>query len=225
MNPLLHSATAADPSGAAALATDAGQSVAGEIGDDVFPLIEACIATRRNHSAKSLVAPGPAPAQLRQLFAMAAAAPDHGAILPWRFVVVPQQKRALLGDAFAAALAERDPHAGITQFDDARAKAQRSPFLAIAILRGGPAEADIPLNERLISLGAAIQNILIGANALGFGAGLTSGKAMSSEPVRRLLNLEATESAICCINIGTAARAPRARSKSRADTAEFISVL
>jgi hypothetical protein len=54
---------------------------------------------------------------------------------------------------------------------------------------------------------------------MGFGAGLTSGKAMESRPMRELCELAADEHAVCCINIGTiaAARPPRANRKSAAD--------
>ncbi|HJV59715.1 MAG TPA: nitroreductase family protein [Albitalea sp.] len=39
----------------------------------------------------------------------------------------------------------------------------------------------------MVSMGAAIQNMLLGAHALGFGGGLTSGRAMSSPRLRQLI--------------------------------------
>jgi hypothetical protein len=41
---------------------------------------------------------------------------------------------------------------------------------------------------------------------MGFGAGLTSGQAMDSTHMRGLLGLVDGESAVCCVNIGTATR-------------------
>ena len=54
-----------------------------------------------------------------------------------------------------------------------------------------------------MSLGCAIQNILLSAHAAGFGTGLTSGQAMASVPLRALFSLRENEQAVCCINIGT----------------------
>lgn len=53
----------------------------------------ALIVSRRNVSPKRLVAPGPNEAQLDSLFAAAAAAPDHGLLLPWRFVTSPRHAK------------------------------------------------------------------------------------------------------------------------------------
>ena len=72
---------------------------------------EAWITTRQNISPKRLVEPGPDASQLDQIFRSAASAPDHGLVKPWRFIIVPQDKRSLLAEAFALALVERAPDA------------------------------------------------------------------------------------------------------------------
>ena len=148
--------------------------------DELCDAAQALIHTRQNISPKRLAAPGPSPAQLEQLLAAAAAAPDHGQLHPWRFVIIPQDKRALLAEVFAQALSERDPDATPEQIASAREKAQRAPLLILAVAQLGPAEPDIPAPERMVSLGCAIQNMLLTAHAMGFGSGLTSGQAMSS---------------------------------------------
>jgi nitroreductase len=79
-------------------------------------------------------------------------------------------------------------------------------LLAVACL--GPRDPDVPAPERLVSLGAALQNLLLGAHALGYGAGLTSGQAMGSLQLRRLCGLAEGEVPVCCVNIGTATRSP-----------------
>jgi nitroreductase len=58
----------------------------------------------------------------------------------------------------------------------------------------------------MISMGAALQNLQLGAHAMGFGAGLTSGQAMASPRLRALCGLGEGEQAVCCLNIGTVAR-------------------
>lgn len=170
---------------------------------DCCDAAQTLIQSRRNVSPKRLAEPGPTPAQLEQILDAAAAAPDHGLLLPWRFVIVPQDKRAQLAEVFAKALSERDPGAGQEQLASAREKAHRAPFLMLAVARLGPAEPDIPVLERMVSLGCAIQNILLSAHAMGFGAGLTSGQAMSSSHMSELFSLTEGEQATCFINIGT----------------------
>jgi nitroreductase len=81
---------------------------------------EALITSRQNISPKRLVEPGPSAGQIGQIFRAAAAAPDHGLLTPWRFVIIPAHKRADLADVFAKALVERDPGATLAQIETAR---------------------------------------------------------------------------------------------------------
>lgn len=84
------------------------------------------IESRRNVSPKRLLDPGPSRAQLESLLALAAAAPDHGMVTPWRFILIPIEQRHRLAEAFALALADRDPGASVEQFEAARQKAFRA---------------------------------------------------------------------------------------------------
>ena len=166
-------------------------------------MAQALISSRQNVSPKRLVEPGPSAEQLDALLSLAAAAPDHGLLMPWRFILVPAAQRHYLAEVFALALIDRDPGATLEQIESAREKAHRAPLLLVAIACLGPREPDTPALERMVSMGAAIQNILLGAHAMGFGAGLTSGQAMPSARLRGLLQLEEGEAPVCCINIGT----------------------
>ena len=170
---------------------------------DSFVLTQSLITSRSNVSPKRLVDPGPTPSQLEALFELAAAAPDHGQLTPWRFVVIAPEQRHLLAEVFALALIDRDPGATLDQIEDAREKAHRAPVLIAAVACLGRREPDIPLLERMVSVGAAIQNMLLGAYAMGYGGGLTSGQAMASPRMQKLLSLEQGESAVCCVNLGT----------------------
>ncbi len=194
---------------------------------EAFLQARALIVTRRNVSPKRLEAPGPSSAQRDALLELAGAAPDHGALTPWRFIEVGVDERHRLGEVFALALIDRDPGATLAQIEAAREKAQRAPLLLIAIARLGPAEPDTPALERMVSMGAAVQNILLGAHAMGFGAGLTSGQAMSSPRMARLCGLAPGEVAVCCINVGSVGprgRHPGVRRASPA-AAELLSAL
>lgn len=56
-----------------------------------------------------------------------------------------------------------------------------------------------------------------------FGAGLTSGQAMTSPRLRSLLSLGDGDQAVCCINVGSATRARPGR--LRPMPASFVSTL
>lgn len=190
-----------------------------------FQDLQTLIGARTNVSARRLVAPGPDDAQLAALLSLATAAPDHGQLTPWRFILVPTAARARLAEAFARALQDRDPGATAQELAKAQEKAYRAPLLLIAIVRlGGDGAPEIPPLERTVSFGAAVQNILLGAQAMGFGGGLTSGKAMNSPPMRTLCELARDEQAVCCINMGTAA-APRKPRDNRKTPADILSTL
>ncbi|MBS77554.1 MAG: nitroreductase [Variovorax sp.] len=164
------------------------------------------LAARHQVSARRLVEPGPGPADLEQLMAAAVTAPDHGQLTPWHFVLIPASQRLPLGKAFVSALIERDPGATQAQIRAAAEKAERAPCLLLAVLHGEDLARDvsgIPTQERLISLGCAIQNVLLAATSLGYSSGLASGRSLNAPAMRSLFALQPHEQAICFIAIGT----------------------
>lgn len=202
---------------------------------DSIEFASTLIHTRQHIAPRRLVEPGPSAQQLQDILAAASAAPDHGQLLPWRFVEVALDKRELLAEVFGMALQERDPQASLEQINNAREKAHRSPFLMLAIAklagstpvrdaqRVAAGELAVSDAERLVSLGCAIQNILLMAHAMGFGAGLTSGQAIGSARLRTLFGLLEHEVAVCCINIGTVSKTKPAR--LRPEVSAFVSHL
>jgi nitroreductase len=189
-----------------------------------FGVVRALIGSRQTVLPRRLVEPGPSAEQLAELWSLAAAAPDHGLLTPWRFIVVPTAQRHRLAEVFAQALIDRDAHATPEQMAQAREKAHRAPLLVLAVACLGPREPDTPMLERMVSMGAAIQNLLLGAHAMGFGAGLTSGQAMGSKRLRDLFELSEGELPVCCVNIGTATRRSQ-RAAARPMPAQFVSEL
>ena len=184
---------------------------------------QALITSRQNISPKRLVEPGPDASQLDTVFEAAAAAPDHGLLCPWRLVLVPAHRREDLAEVFALALLDRDPVASLEQIEAAREKAYRAPCLLAAIARLGPAEPPIPVLERMVSLGAAVQNMLLSAHGMGFGGGLASGQAMQSPRMSELLSLRDGEEAVCFINLGTVSK--RKMPRLRPESGLFVSSL
>ena len=142
----------------------------------------ALMATRRSGKARDLTAPGPDAAQLERILTAATRVPDHGKLAPWRFVVVPQGKRAdfarLLQDAYAA----RAETVGRLAQEAVEQFAYQAPCLIVAL--STPAHAShIPIWEQELSAGAACQNLAIAAHAEGFVANWLSGWAAYSDKV------------------------------------------
>jgi nitroreductase len=190
--------------------------------DNVTRLASQWMASRQTVLPKRLVAPGPSAAELDQLFQAAAAAPDHDLINPWRFLIIPEHKRLDLGELFAAALLERDPSASPDQLAQARDKALRAPLLMVLIVNEAKGSAEIDLLERVLSAGCAVQNVMLLAQAMGYGSGLTSGKALKAASFRAGLGLNPSEHAICCLSVGTVSS--RKPFKARPEVAQFTRV-
>ncbi len=184
---------------------------------EVVELAQALIHTRQTILPRRLGDPGPDATQIQLILGAAASAPDHHELLPWRFVIVPAEARGRLADAFAAALVQRDAGATPTQTEQAREKAFRAPLLLLAEVRLRDGDAEIEPPERIVSAGCALQNMLLMAHALGFGAALTSGKALASNALRRLFALGDDEQALCFLSVGSVikGRPPRVRPQPR----------
>ena len=180
------------------------------------------LAARRHVALRRLQAPGPDDGALARMMEAAAQAPDHGCLLPWRFVLIPTERRDDLGAVFEEALVQRDPSADDEARASAREKAFHAPCLLVAILVDAPGTA-IPVDEKLISLGCALQNALLAAQALGFASGLASGGALDTPAMRALLALEAHERAVCFIGIGTGE--PKKTPRVRPQPGQFFKTL
>lgn len=190
---------------------------------DLIDLTESLIQARQHIGPKHLVEPGPSRDLLLRMLEAAAAAPDHAQLRPWRFVVISPASRDKLATAFADALRERDPSALPEQLEDARQKAYRSPTLLLAVARLAPHHPDVADAEKLVSLGCAIQNLMLSALAHGYSSGLTSGKALTSQAFIQACGLDEGELAVCFVNLGTA-RKSRPR-KIRPTPLDFVSWL
>jgi len=183
----------------------------------------ALIQSRQTILPKRLGAPGPEAAELAAILQAAAHAPDHGQLLPWRFVLVPEAARTPLAEVFAQALLERDPCATPEQCGQAREKAYRAPVLMLVVVDGERGDPEIDLAERLVSAGCAVQNMLLMATAQGYGSALTSGKALKAVSLRALFQLAASEQALCFISIGTVLSRKPARERPVASA--YVSTL
>lgn len=140
-------------------------------------------------------------------------APDHGRLRPWHFIVVDGAARAALGDVLAGALRLRDPDLTETALAKERAKPMRAPLLVVVAARLRE-HRGVPAIEQIVAAGAAAQNILVAAHALGFGGFWRTGAAAYDERVKHALGLRAVDAIVGFLYLGTpsAATAPAASS-------------
>ncbi len=188
-------------------------------GADLAGLVLALIGSRQSVMPKRLLAPGPDTSQLRQMVDAAACAPDHRGLRPWRLLRIADHQRVALAELFEACTRDRDPAASADDIARSREKAGRAPVLLLAVLRGEPPDEEVPLVERAITLGAALMNLLLAAHGLGFGAMLTSGRAVRTARFARAFSLAPGEQAVCFVSIGSARGAPR---RARGQAADFL---
>lgn len=181
------------------------------------------IHARQTVLPKRLIDPGPSAEQLHQIVLAASAAPDHGKLIPWRFVLIPASARYRLAKVFEAALLSRDPQATPEQLARAAEKAYRAPTLILAIAKTATGETGIDSYERMVSIGCAIQNMLLTATAMGFGSALTSGKALRSTQLATLFSLGDGEVAVCFLSIGSVSK--RKFSRIRPEVTDYLTTL
>jgi nitroreductase len=189
---------------------------------DVVPLAPsaetlAFLARRRSASALALREPGPTPAELSALLTLAARAPDHGKLSPWRFVVLRGEAKAAFVARLEAIAAARD--------DAGKALAKlgkiRVPPVTVAVISRVVA-GEIPDWEQRLSAGAVCAQLVIAAQALGYGANWITDWYAYDADAGRLLGLEDGELIAGYIHLGTAAEAPMER--VRPDMAAIVEV-
>lgn len=139
--------------------------------------------TRRSGKPRDLVAPGPDMDQLRQILEIATRTPDHGKLAPWRFIIVPQDRRDALAQLLETAYRAEKPDAGRLELESMDQFARQAPALIVA-LSAPVAGSKIPVWEQELSAGAAIMNLLHASHALGFAAGWLTGWPAYNADVR-----------------------------------------
>ena len=122
--------------------------------------------SRRSVPVKALTAPVPDRAALDVILTAGVRVPDHGKMAPWRFVLFQGEERTKFGQILAKIWS------GENDTDEARMELELNRFtrapLVIAVISHVLEKHSIPEWEQILSAGAACQNLLIGAQAMGY---------------------------------------------------------
>ncbi len=165
----------------------------------------AVLLTRQSVGARHLVEPGPDDAALRLMCEAALRAPDHGALVPFRFAVVRGAARAQLAALFEQAA--RDAGKGDADARIDAERAQRAPLTLAVLARIDLGHTLVPAHEQWACVGGALTNLLNAAHALGFGGKMLSGAKVRS-PVLQRAFCEAGETLVGWVALGTPAASP-----------------
>lgn len=179
-----------------------------------------CLLSRQSVAAGMLGEPVPDDAELGEVFASAMRAPDHGALRPWRFLLIRGRARESLGELYAGAALRAMPGLPESEIDKARAKPLRSPLVIAVWAQVTEAHPKVPPIEQVIATGAAAQNVLNALYAKGYGAILVTGKPCYDEEVKAALGLEPKDALVGFIYVGTPVR--QLPVKERSDAGPFV---
>lgn len=165
--------------------------------------MQAIDALLERRSAKILTDPAPDEGALALLLESASRAPDHGRLRPWRFIVIRRGARERFGELIAGQLRRKQPEASAEALQRERQKALRAPLIVV-VAAVCNAAAKIPPIEQILAAGAAAQNMMLAATALGFGAMWKTGDAAYDDMVKLALGLETRDAIVGFLYLGTA---------------------
>lgn len=156
---------------------------------------------RKSAPIAELQGPGPTDREIRTLLTIAARVPDHGRLAPWRFILYRGNARHEAGEKLANLAEKREGPLTPARREQELTRFSRAP-LVVGVIHVPRENPKIPQWEMLLSGGAAAMNLLIAANAMGFGANWITNWYSDVEEGRALLGLEPHERVIGFVHIG-----------------------
>jgi nitroreductase len=159
--------------------------------------------SRRSIKPREMSAPGPSLAELETILTIGARVPDHGKLVPWRFIVFEGDARIRAGEVIAKVFARKNPQATAAEIDAEKRKLADAP-LVIGVVSFTKPHPKVPPWEQELSAGASAMNIVTAATALGYGACWLTGWFAFDRDVLEGLGLKADEKFAGFVHIGTA---------------------
>lgn len=166
--------------------------------------------TRYSISPKYLGDPGPTEDELDCMALAALRAPDHGKLVPFRFVVASGDGLDRLEAIFVKYGRRRGK--GDVELAAERERARQAPCVIAVIARINRAPGGIPEHEQWIAIGGAISNALTALHLMGYGAKMLSG-TRAADPEIAQAYCKPGEQLVGWISVGT----PKAAAKARGD--------
>lgn len=175
--------------------------------------------SRKSTVPQWLIEPAPTDEALDYMLRAAVTAPDHGCLRPWRFHIVRGEGKTKMAKLFAKAAKIRNPEATEEDIEKERERPLRAPLLIVVSAHKSVEKPGIPMSERVLSAGAASQNILLAAHEKGYGAMWVTGWAAYDPTVKAGLGLKEDDRIVSFIYVGTADR--KLKERNRPDPEDF----
>lgn len=156
---------------------------------------------RRSSPSRTLHGPGPNADEVRQILTSALRVPDHGKLVPWRFLRIQGDTRLALGNLLAERALELDANAPDAAIEKDRARFSFAPLIITVIAKVTP-NHKVPKQEQILSGGAVCFALLLAAQGLGFGAQWLTGWAAYDPVITKKLGLMEDECILGFIHIG-----------------------
>jgi nitroreductase len=166
--------------------------------------------TRRSVKPVALGEPGPNPDELQRLLTIASRVPDHGALVPWRFILFQGDARQAASAQLAAVYLAQHPDLS-TQTVGTLAKLSHlfthAPLVVAVVSRADPS-ARKPEWEQVLTAGAVCMNLITAATAIGYASVWLTGWAAYDADALVALGVRAEEKVAGFIHVGTAQERP-----------------
>jgi nitroreductase len=168
-----------------------------------FEQIEKVIRDRRTIKAAAMNGNKISRENMQQLLALADYAPTHARTEPWRFVVYTGESLIQFCKDHAKLYWENTAEENRKQAtaDNLEHMGDLASHLVIAVMRRTP-EAKIPKLEEYAATSAAIQNILLGAEALDIAAFWSTGGMALKPAMKQYLNLQEEDEVLGFLYMG-----------------------
>lgn len=160
------------------------------------------LSRRKSAPIGELDYPGPDDEDIRTMLKIASRVPDHGKLAPWRFILYRGDVRHEIGEMIADLAEKRQGNLSEVARMKERERFSRAP-LVIGVVNRPRAHPKIPDWEKFLSGAAAAMNLLLAANALGYGANWITNWYSDDEEGRRILGLKPDERVIGFVHMGT----------------------
>lgn len=167
------------------------------------------LSTRRSVPAKTLGGPGPEGSDLLTLIEMASRVPDHGKLVPWRFIVIGSDKQRAVGEAAMNRLRVLGHDQGAV---DKIATVFSHGATIVTVVFSPHLASSIPSWEQELASGAVCLSLVNAALASGWGANwLTGALSRDRAFLKETLGCNIDEWVAGFIHIGTVRIPPAER--------------
>ena len=180
-----------------------------------FEQLQSIIKSRRSVSWAKMNGQVIADETVNQLLSLADWAPTHGRTEPWRFLVFGGEALKNFGKAHADLYWQHTAEDKRTEaaYEKLEHNVDKASHLVIAIMKRGD-NVKIPQLEEVAAASAAIQNILLGATALGISSYWSSGGMTHTHALKEHLYLAAEDIIMGLVYLGHTDEPPKEGSRN-----------